>query len=60
MKNTIIEELHQLREKRYEERKNLSFEERLERINQGAEEFKKLIERTRQERERGIETSKII
>jgi len=51
MRDKVIEELHRIREEFYEETKDLSFEEKLERINQGAAEFQKLIERARQERE---------
>ena len=51
MKDKVIEELHRIREELYEETKDLPFEERLKRINQGAAEFQKLIDHARQERE---------
>jgi len=53
MKNKNIEELHRIREQHYEETKDLPLEERLERIHRGAEEFQKLVDRARQERENG-------
>jgi len=43
----FIEELHRIREKHYEETKDLPLEERLKRINQGGAEFQKLVEQTR-------------
>lgn len=43
----FIEELHRIREKHYEETKNLPLEEKLARINQGSEEFQKLVEQKR-------------
>ena len=57
MADRIIEEIHRIREQRYEETKDLPLEERLERINRSGEEFQKLIDRARQERESGIVTS---
>jgi hypothetical protein len=43
----IIEEIHRIREKHYEETKDLSVEEKLERIKQGSLEFQKLVEQAR-------------
>ena len=60
MADRIIEEIHRIREQRYEETKDLPLEEWLERINRSGEEFQKLVDRARQERESGIETSKTI
>jgi len=57
MKDKVIEKLHRIREEHYEETKDLSREERLERINRSGEEFRKLLSRIRQEEESGIEVS---
>ena len=51
MKDKVIEELHRIREKNYEETKDLPLEERLARINQGGEEFQKLVDKARQEKD---------
>jgi hypothetical protein len=53
----IIEELHRIREKHYEETKNLSVEEKLERIKQGSLEFQKLVEQARKEQEGCLEVA---
>ena len=58
MKDKIIGELHRIREQNYEETKDLPLDERWERIHRGAEEFKKRIDRARQERENSTEISK--
>jgi len=39
VKDKVIEELHRIREKHYEETKDLSFEELAKQINQSAEDF---------------------
>jgi hypothetical protein len=57
MKDKVIEELHRIREKNYEETKNLPLEERLARINQGGEEFQKLVDKARQEKDCSVEVA---
>ena len=52
MNNRYIEELHKIREKNYEETKDVSFEKKQEQIHQSAMEFMKLVEHARQERMR--------
>jgi hypothetical protein len=42
---TIVKEIHIIREKHYEETKNLSSEERIKRINEGAKKALLLIEK---------------
>ncbi|MDR2719307.1 MAG: hypothetical protein LBC03_00680 [Nitrososphaerota archaeon] len=57
MKDKVIEELHRIREKHYEETKDMPFEEVAERINQGAEEFQKLVDQAKQKKETCVEIS---
>ena len=57
MKDKVIEELHRIREKNYEETKDLPLEERLARINQGGEEFQKLVDKARQEKDCIVEVA---
>jgi hypothetical protein len=51
----FIAEIHRIREQHYEETKDLSVEEKLERIKQGSLEFQKLVEQARKDRERSVE-----
>ena len=53
----FIEEIHKIREKHYEETKDLSVEEKLERIKQGSLEFQKLVEQARKEQKCPIEVA---
>ena len=48
MKDKVIEELQRIREKHYEETKDLSFEELAARINERGDAFQKLVEQTKQ------------
>lgn len=57
MKDKVIEELHRIREKHYEETKDMPFEEVAKRINQGAEEFQKLVDQAKQKKETCVEIS---
>ncbi|MCL2477833.1 hypothetical protein [Candidatus Bathycorpusculum sp.] len=53
----FIEEIHKIREKHYEETKDLPLEEKLERIKQGSLEFQKLVEQARKEQKGSIEVA---
>jgi hypothetical protein len=46
LKDKVIEELHRIREENYE-KQGFSLEERLTRVNQGGEEFQKLVDKAR-------------
>jgi DNA-binding ferritin-like protein len=50
MKDKVIEELHRIRERHYEETKDLSFEELAERINERGDAFQKLVEQAKQKK----------
>ncbi|MCL1966063.1 MAG: hypothetical protein FWF66_06980 [Candidatus Bathyarchaeota archaeon] len=53
----FIEELHRIREKHYEDTKDLSVEEKLERIKQGSLAFQKLVNQARKEQESHLEVT---
>jgi hypothetical protein len=53
----FIEEIHRIRAKHYEETKDLSVEEKLERIKQGSLEFQKLVEQARKEQKGHIKVT---
>lgn len=47
---SAVREIHEIREKHYEETKDLSSEERIRRINESGKEAMKLIEELRKDR----------
>jgi uncharacterized protein YjbK len=53
----VIEEIHKIRAKHYEETKDFSVEEKLARIKQGSLEFQKLVEQARKEQRCSVEVA---